>query len=675
MTKHVPPEITGTELSTDYDRYADYRRFGDDAIMRWDGKLEGGIGSFNAVPGSFEVKRDTKRDNSAAPSEDGSVIGDTESFHDTKESPKRIGLKFMQSRLEKLFDTEPSEEEAEADSEKDSLEETGKRRVRAKPRCNTDPSRRIRAKPRKIKGPDFGFDLCNHFHFRHGLVAPLAALKIRCMIAWSPTARFRERTAGELRLSPFFVLSGTCDETSKSRARQERYNVEAPKNDSEIIPRKPRNSGSAKASAWLWAEYRRLNGSLEPLQTGFGKSDGEFVDFPNEEDGEAGGKPEVKYPLDSTMETRPNEKELERGWTGAKYETRMVHTSDYPRLIEPGYCLTCGKTEMKIPVSGSVECVGFSKVVMCDLGIAARETMTEYWKRQATEPNPNWPKPKRKNEKQIGIVVGRTATKERFNISEVDMSKSWQVRRVGGLRFAPYETKYYRLGQLTHYQDKNGIEHRAKVDVPKKARGPAFFGSADKNNEDEMKRKGWAPLHPVMRKTRQWKLSGAEKAEQWANDVPKFDEYRKLYHGSVAPVPCHELYHERVGDPNRPYHKRMVGRRHPFDNKPVPTERPGSDHAFGKTYTKPEEPADDVVERKSTLAAVNAMLTPQGLIVANAVVRTELTKDLPSSPEAMGVLLWPGVENPSKSTLRRLGEQAIQDTEEELRVIFQALSA
>jgi len=56
----------------------------------------------------------------------------------------------LRSNVEILFDTEPSEEEAEADSEKDSFEEDGKRRVRSKPRCNLAPSKKRPAYVRPV---------------------------------------------------------------------------------------------------------------------------------------------------------------------------------------------------------------------------------------------------------------------------------------------------------------------------------------------------------------------------------------------------------------------------------------------------------------------------------------------------------------------------------------------
>jgi hypothetical protein len=92
MTKHVSPEITGAELRVGV---ADYKRPYDGATMRWDGKLAGGIGSFNAVPDSFKVKRDTQRDNSAALSKDSHrpVMSELESLEQAmKESPRGFWL-------------------------------------------------------------------------------------------------------------------------------------------------------------------------------------------------------------------------------------------------------------------------------------------------------------------------------------------------------------------------------------------------------------------------------------------------------------------------------------------------------------------------------------------------------------------------------------------------------
>jgi hypothetical protein len=98
-------------------------------------------------------------------------------------------------------------------------------------------------------------------------------------------------------------------------------------------------------------------------------------------------------------------------------------------------------------------------------------------------------------------------------------------------------------------------------------------------------------------------------------------------------------------------------------------------YAFGSKYTRsPEEEADDVVERKSELDAVNAMLSPQGLVVANSVVLTDRTEELAPTYEAVGAAIL-DCKNVSKSTLIRHGKQAIQKTASELGVIFPTLAA
>jgi hypothetical protein len=77
MTKHVSPEIAGTELIA-----TDYIRAVDGAVMR------------ECETGWFEAKRG----NSPTVSEDtGPLIGDMESFDDTKESPEYVSLKWAWS--------------------------------------------------------------------------------------------------------------------------------------------------------------------------------------------------------------------------------------------------------------------------------------------------------------------------------------------------------------------------------------------------------------------------------------------------------------------------------------------------------------------------------------------------------------------------------------------------
>src|SRR5260221_7167632 len=128
------------------------------------------------------------------------------------------------------------------------------------------------------------------------------------------------------------------------------------------------------------------------------------------------------------------------------------------------------------------------------------------------------------------------------------MSKPLSICRIGGLHFEP-------SGKLTHYQDKNGIKRWVKVDVPRKARGPAYLGSANKKDNEDMRRNGWEPLRPLTRETRMVLLSGAEKRENFANEdvledfkyIPELG-FREL---AVRPKKHRPLYHKRVGDPNR----------------------------------------------------------------------------------------------------------------------------
>jgi hypothetical protein len=65
----------------------------------------GGIATImrECEPGSFVgvVEKHAKK---TVPEDAGPVMSDNESFDDTKQSPKRLALKFMQSELEKLFD-------------------------------------------------------------------------------------------------------------------------------------------------------------------------------------------------------------------------------------------------------------------------------------------------------------------------------------------------------------------------------------------------------------------------------------------------------------------------------------------------------------------------------------------------------------------------------------------
>jgi hypothetical protein len=277
-----------------------------------------------------------------------------------------------------------------------------------------------------------------------------------------------------------------------------------------------------------------------------------------------------------------------------------------------------------------------------------------FWKRQATEPNPNWPQAKRKTEKQIGIVVDRIAKPERLNINDVDKSnpknRPWSICRIGGLRF---ESR----GRLTHYVNAKNPNrwHRVKEDVAGTPRGPEFLGSANQKDEDDMAKKGWEGfLSTPKRKTTMVWLSDKGKAEQWSN------KEQWSYKSVPEKDMCREEYHRRKRGPPAVLL--------PYD---TPIELPNPVYAFDSKYTLPEEPADDVVERRSYLEAVKSMLTPRGLRVVNMVVLTDLTEELAPTYEGLGAMLC--CRNVSKSTLILLGKKAIQDTVGELSVIYQRL--
>jgi hypothetical protein len=108
----------------------------------------------------------------------------------------------------------------------------------------------------------------------------------------------------------------------------------------------------------------------------------------------------------------------------------------------------------------------------------------------------------------------------------------------------------------------------------------------------------------------------------------------------------------------------------PYD---APVETPDPSYAFGRKYLAPDEPFDDVIERKSELVAVNARLTPQALLVVNSVVLTDQTDELARTYESLGAILC--CSDASKSTMIRRGKEAIQETANELNVIYQTLAA
>ena len=100
-------------------------------------------------------------------------------------------------------------------------------------------------------------------------------------------------------------------------------------------------------------------------------------------------------------------------------------------------------------------------------------------------------------------------------------------------------------------------------------------------------------------------------------------------------------------------------------------------YAFGKKYpeTHGPEPFDDVVERKQTLAVLNARLSPQTRRVANMVVLTDETETLAQNQTDIGAALWTGRRNASVSTLKRHGKLAMANAAKELGKRFQELAA
>jgi hypothetical protein len=661
MTKHVSPnELV---VGTDYERP---NLNGTITVMR---ERLRDSGEFFGIR-TFDVSEDT-----------GPVMVETERCDDIKESPENISLQVMQAGLAELFDKERSEEEAEKDSEKDSFEEDGKRLVRTKPRCNrnasTAPWSTIQITKKFKDDCADEPEPCSHFRFRN-FVIPSAVNRFRCTVTWTPVRRqFRDIVKSDwlwlfwqiwrfVDRVPFLadiggntVPEGLRDATAlPSRTRQEQYRIDHPENDSEILTRKPRNASPTREKDPLrlnaWAEYRRLNGSLEPLQTSYGKTDGDSYEYPDDAGTEGGEKPEAKYPLDSTFENRPSVEEMEACLANV--------VTMYPMTFLWHYII--------VPVFHNIECIGFRKGIIHDLKPAAIESMGAFARRQAASRRLHWPVAKYAyDEKQIGIVVDRMEKpkQERLNVRDVDMSKPLSICRIGGLHFEP-------SGKLTHYQDKNGIKHWVKVDVPRKARGPAYLGSANQEDNDDMRRNGWGPRIVAMRSTRMALLSGEEKAENFANEeVAKRWSRASLRIQLRVPLKdesklCRDIYHRsrRVPPRDSPMPRRWLPA--PYD---TPVRRPLRAYAFGKTYTLPKEPADDVVERGSTLAAVNAMLSPQGLRVANAIVHTELTGELAPTREGVGAMFRDG----SMDTLRLRGNKAIDETADELILIFQKLAS
>jgi hypothetical protein len=515
---------------------------------------------------------------------------------------------------------------------------------------------------------DVCFDRCEHFRFRHTLVAPPAVNRFRCTITSAPRDR--------LRLPPSLTPPGLRDATKEAavnRAEIERYNAKRPEKDypeHTMYPRGSRNASptrkkDAKQLNAFW-EYRALNESTEPLQTNYLQADNDNYGY--DKGSSVLGGDDTKKPLRSAeaeWEMRPSVQEMEARWSvpTVKYETRQVGLITGPRLSDCGYCMAPTSPlirEMKIPVSGDIECIGIRKGIIPGLEDAATKSMWEYRRRQAAFPMPTRPRAKDPDdEKQIGIVVGRTVKllTERLNIAEVDTSERWSIRRIGDLYFAPYGTKQFCRGEVVNYASNGGM-------YPAKDEYGTPYGSESVGSNDA----AWVPLHPRKSKSGIVMLSPAARARQLAN--------------KNEPIPCQKASDEMLEafrlkpEANG---KPANDNRH-YDGLPYDVESRDElqfGYAFGKKYpeTHDPEPFADVVERKNFSAVFDAGLSPQTRRGVSMVVLTDGTEMLAQNEEDLGAALWTGRGNPSVSTLKRHGKKAKDDIAKELGKRFQELAA
>src|SRR5258708_39127552 len=98
---------------------------------------------------------------------------------------------------------------------------------------------------------------------------------------------------------------------------------------------------------------------------------------------------------------------------------------------------------MKIPVSGKVDVLEYANDKSKRRFDDADNSIAGYRQRYKEHHAPShWPAPKRKTQKQIGVVRDRTAEHELgkaprlLHISEVDKTRKWHFHRIGRLRFA-----------------------------------------------------------------------------------------------------------------------------------------------------------------------------------------------------------------------------------------------
>jgi hypothetical protein len=289
---------------------------------------------------------------------------------------------------------------------------------------------------------------------------------------WVPSCRATVHQRN-VSLPSFFVCitpPGLCDttkEASRNRTKLECYRVDYPEKDypeHTLWPRAPRNRGKAQKHLQPFWEHRNLNQSTEPIQSNWLKSDND-----NFEEREEGDAPKPKRSFDAELEMRPSVNELASRWSGVKYETWRVRTSDI-RLSEDGYLCNPidAYREMKIPVSGDVEVFGFHR----SLGIKATQKQIDEFKRQHKNGT-------KQHNAHVWAWVDHAWKPRILNIADVDKSRKWTLYRIGDLFFAPDRTKEDRKGAVTHYIGSNGKKIRAK-DKYGSPYGPESTGSDEK---------------------------------------------------------------------------------------------------------------------------------------------------------------------------------------------------
>jgi hypothetical protein len=476
MTKHVSIEPTGT----DYVRVLD----GVSVIM------------VEVTPGWFVASAKRYAANDNAPKKIKKKVKPIEPVrtelealeYSMVESPEEISEQFVETHLDGLFKSD--EKVVAAIGGARFID--GKRRVRTKLTCHLEKSAsRWRDFTILRKSDDSLFNAMAAYAvgFQHSTTAALALILIS-------------------RLDTKVGFSDTAEEAKRNRFKIEQYNAKSPESENPEHKMYPR--GSRNASLTHKRPARVLNPfwehkSTEPLQSNYLHADNDNYGYdPDSVEGDA------KKPLrnaEAEWEMRPSPEEMAARYSvpTVQYETRMVHTSDHPRLVEPGYCLTCGKTEMKIPVSGDVECIGISEVRIPEYEDTARMSLAVYELRQATFPKPHWPRAMEETQKQIDTFVDRIAKPERLNISDVDTSRTWALFRIGDLYFAPYQTKKFWLGEVVSYGPGGMFSAKDDYGTPY---GPKSKGS---NNA------AWIPLHPRSSKRAVEYLSPADTARQLAN--------------------------------------------------------------------------------------------------------------------------------------------------------------